>query len=302
MTKTATNLIGIVLTILAGIFLYMQLCSSCGASVAEEPVKEEAVVPAVPDPTSYPLAFSDGDFACNTDENYNFNVSSSSILTPIGQGIDDCIGTLKAYLAENTDKVVNVAGYYKSDETNNSAFPNLGLARANAVKNNLVENGISSTQINTSGQLREEMEPNENSYMGPVSFAIANESSEAADELKALYEKIKATPLVLYFDKARASISLTSGQRQQLADISRYLDKVEGASCSVVGHTDNTSSAASNMRLGQSRANFAKDYLMKNGIDGAKINASSKGQTEPVESNATEEGRSKNRRTVVTLN
>jgi len=301
MTKATTNLIGIILTILAGIFLYMKLCSSCGASEAVEPV-EEAVVPAVSDPTSYPLAFSDGDYRCNANDNYNFNVSSSTILMPLAQGVSDCVGTLKAFLAENAGKVINITGNYKSDETNNSAFPNLGMARANAVKNHLVENGLSSTQINTSGQLKDEMTPTDNVLLGPVSFALAGESSDAADELKVLYEKIKANPLVLYFDNAKASISLTDEQRQKVADISRYLDKVDGASCKVEGHTDNTSSAASNMRLGQSRANFAKDYLMKNGISADKINAISKGQTEPVESNATEAGRTKNRRTVVTLN
>lgn len=301
MTKTTTNLIGILLTILAGIFLYYKLCSSCGAAVAEEPVKE-AVIPAVPDPTSYPFAFSDGDYACNVNDNYNFNVSSSTILMPLAQGVTDCAGTLKAFLGENADKVMNITGYYKSDETNDSAFPNLGLARANAVKNHLVENGVSSTMINTFGQLRDEMVSKDNVYLGPVSYSLEGESADADNELKALYEKIKANPLVLYFDTAEASISLTDGQRQQFADISRYLDKVEGASCNVVGHTDNTGRAATNMRLGQGRADFAKDYLTKNGIAGAKIKATSKGQTQPVESNATDEGKAKNRRTVVTLN
>ncbi|MFT5736688.1 MAG: outer membrane protein OmpA-like peptidoglycan-associated protein [Maribacter sp.] len=41
---------------------------------------------------------------------------------------------------------------------------------------------------------------------------------------------------------------------------------------------------------------------MRNGIPDAKINTSSKGQIDPVESNATEEGRTKNRRPIVTLN
>lgn len=301
MSKTTTNLIGILLTILAGIFLYYKLCSSCGAPVTEESVKE-AVIPAVPEATSYPFAFSDGDYACNVNDNYNFNVSSSSILMPLAQDVVDCAGTLQAFLGENGGKVMNITGYYQSDETNSSAFPNLGLARANAVKNYLVEKGVSSTQINTFGQLRDEMVPKDNVYLGPVSYSLEGESADAADDLKALYDKIKANPLVLYFDTAEASISLTDEQRQKFADISRYLDKVEGSSCNVVGHTDNTGRADSNRRLGQGRADFAKEYLAKNGIPGAKINASSKGQTEPVESNANEAGRAKNRRTVVTLN
>ncbi|MRI01371.1 OmpA family protein [Kriegella sp. EG-1] len=302
MSKTTTNLIGILLTILAGIYLYYHLCSSCGVSVADKDPVEKVVTPAVPEATSYPFALSNEGYACNVNDNYNFNVSSSSILTPLATEVSDCIGSLKTFLGENSEKVVNITGFYTSDETNDSAFPNLGLARANAVKNSLVESGISSTQINTFGQLKDEMVAKDNTYFGPVSYSLETEAATTADDMKALYEKIKADPLVLYFNTAEASISLTDEQRQKIADISHYLDKVADASCNVVGHTDNTGKAATNMRLGQDRADFAKAYLIKNGISDTKINSSSKGQTQPVTSNATEDGRAKNRRTVVTLN
>ncbi len=302
MSKSTTSLIGIILTILAGILLYMKLCSSCGLQAAAEEPVEEAVVPVTPDPTSYPFAFSDGDYSCDVNDNYNFNVSSSSIIMPLAQTVTDCIDGLKTFLADNAGKVINITGYYTSDEENDSAYPNLGLARANAVKNHLVDNGIPSTHINTFGKLMDEMVPQGNMFLGPVTYGLTGESADAADELKALYEKIKADPLVLYFDTAEASINLSAEQRQKIADISRYLDKVEGAKANIVGHTDNTGNAAGNMKLGQDRADFAKNYLMGNGIAEAKINATSKGQTQPIESNATEEGKAKNRRTVVTLN
>lgn len=152
------------------------------------------------------------------------------------------------------------------------------------------------------GELMDNMVPDNEIYLGPVSYSISGESETAKDDLKALYDEIKANPLILYFDTAKASINLSTAQRQKVADISRYLDKVEDAKINVVGHTDNTGVAATNMRLGQNRADFAKAYFMRNGISEAKINTSSKGQTDPIENNATEEGRSKNRRTVVTLN
>ncbi len=302
MTKTTTNVLLMLITILAGIYFYVNYCSSCGSHDKEEPVKEAVTAPVTPEATSYPFAFSDGAYAYNENDNYNFNMSSSSILSPLSQKVTDGIVSLKTFLSENTGKVINVTGYYKSDETNNTAYPNLGLARANAVKNHLAENGISSTQINTMGKLMDEMIPKDNVYLGPIAYGLADQAADAEDELKALYEKIKADPLVLYFDTAEASINLTAEQRQKVADISRYLDKVADAKAVVTGHTDNTGKASSNLRLGQNRADFAKDYLMQNGISAAKINATSKGQNEPIETNATEEGKAKNRRTVVTLN
>ncbi len=302
MTKTTTNLLGIIITILAGIYFYCTCCSKCGKTVEEEPVKEEAVIPAKPAATSYPFAFNDGDYAVNENDNYNFNASTAAILTPLSTKVESGVASLKSFLGENASKVINVTGYYKSDETNDSAFPNLGLARANAVKNHLVANGISSTQINTFGSLKDEMVAKDNVYLGPVSYSLDTKAENADDELKALYEKIKANPLVLHFNTAQASINLNAEQRQKVADISRYLDKVDGATASVVGHTDNTGNRNTNIVLGQERADFGKAYLIRNGISGDKIQTSSKGPDSPVATNATEEGRAENRRTVITLN
>ena len=47
---------------------------------------------------------------------------------------------------------------------------------------------------------------------------------------------------------------------------------------------------------------FAKDYLKNNGIASDEIVATSKGQTEPIANDTTEEGKDKNSRTVITLN
>jgi len=107
---------------------------------------------------------------------------------------------------------------------------------------------------------------------------------------------------VLHFNTGQAAINLTAEQRQKIADISRYLDKVDGATCSVVGHTDNTGARATNIQLGQGRADFGKAYLVRNGIPDSKINASSKGPDEPIADNSTETGRAENRRTVITIN
>jgi len=302
MTKTTTNLLLMLITILAGTYFYITCCSSCGASKEEEPMKEEVIAPVTPEATSYPFSFSDGDYAYNENDNYNFNVSSSSILIPLSQQVTDGVASLKTFLADNAGKVINLVGYYKSDETNDSAFPNLGLARANAVKNHLVENGVSSAQINTMGKLMDEMIAKGEMYLGPIAYSLGDAAADAEDEMNALRDKINADPLVLYFETNQASINLSAEQRQKVADISRYLDKVAGASCNVVGHTDNVGRRGPNVRLGQGRADFAKSYLVQNGIAASKINASSKGPDSPVASNATEEGRSKNRRTEVTLN
>lgn len=302
MTKTTTYLLLMLLTILAGIYFYISCCSSCGNSVKEEAsIKEEVIAPPTPEPTSYPFAISNAAYKCDVNDNYNFNRSSSKILKPIESSVIGCIGSLKTFLTNNNEDIINITGHYTSEETNHSAFPNLGLARANAVKNHFAENGISPKRINIFGTLKDEMIPKEYVYLGPISYSLDVETSEDSDELKALYDRIKSDPLVLHFDTAETTINLSASQRQKVAEISRYIDKTEGAQVNIVGHTDNTGDAANNIIIGQGRADFAKNYFMRNGLSADKIKATSKGQTQPIESNATEAGKAKNRRTVVTL-
>lgn len=300
MSKTTTNLLLMLITILAGTYFYISYCSECATTAVEEPPQESVVIEQ-PASTSYPFAIRDGDFSYEVNDNYNFNVSSSTILMPISDGIATGINRLQTYLAEQDGKVINVTGFYKSDESNSSAFPNLGLARAVAVKNNMVSQGVSSAKINTISKLMDEMVPKDNILYGPVSMDINEQSETAEEELSALLEKIQENPLVLYFNTAEASINLDQEQRQKVADISRYIDKVKNSTVSIVGHTDNTGQVNTNMKLGLDRANFAKEYLIENGIPAEKINTSSKGQSDPIAENTTEEGKSKNRRTVVTL-
>ncbi len=303
MTRNLSYLIGIIITILIGMFLYFTLCSDCQLAAAENETVEKEIVPIkAPDPTSFPFAYSDGDFGYNVADNFNFSLSSGEFEIPVSLDINKGIKGLKMFLTENADKTINITGLYKSDEKNSTAWPNLGLARANAVKNYLVGLGLPSSQTNTFGKLMDEMIPTESTLKGPVTYEILDRPDDVDDQLNALYEKIKADPLVLYFNTGQAAINLTPEQRQKVADISRYLDKVDDATCSVVGHTDNTGSRATNIRLGQERADFAKVYLTRNGIPESKITTSSQGPDSPIASNDTEDGRGKNRRTVVTLN
>ena len=271
------------ITIVAGTYFYITCCSECSNETSDPPAEEKVIIEELK-ATAYPFSIKGDSYSFTTNDNYNFNLSSSNILQPLSTEVTNGISGLQAYLGNNKDQILYITGFYTSEEENNSAFPNLGLARANAIKNDLASKGISTTQINTIGQLMNEMIAKDGTYWGPASFSLEKKSETAENELKELYEKINAD------------------QRQKVADISKYLDKVEGSKANVVGHTDATGKASTNMRLGLDRANFAKDYLMKNGITEDKIVTSSKGQTQPIESNDTEEGRNRNRRTVITLN
>ncbi len=74
-----------------------------------------------------------------------------------------------------------------------------------------------------------------------------------------------------------------------------------GTHLEVAGHTDNTGDDASNMSLSRQRADTVRNYLIQQGVDPNELVAAGYGQTKPVATNATEEGRFRNRRIEFTV-
>ena len=74
-----------------------------------------------------------------------------------------------------------------------------------------------------------------------------------------------------------------------------------GATVSLEGHASAEGTEAYNMTLSQDRANSVKQYLVNSGVDAAKVNTQGLGESAPIASNATEEGRVANRRVEIKL-
>lgn len=64
----------------------------------------------------------------------------------------------------------------------------------------------------------------------------------------------------------------------------------------VAGHTDSVGSDRYNMDLSQRRANTVRNYLISKGIAADRLVAKAYGESQPIASNDTDEGRFKNRR------
>lgn len=65
----------------------------------------------------------------------------------------------------------------------------------------------------------------------------------------------------------------------------------------VEGHTDSDGSAATNIALGEKRANAVAAWLTAKGIDGKRLRAVGCGSKDPIAPNTTAEGKARNRRT-----
>ena len=103
---------------------------------------------------------------------------------------------------------------------------------------------------------------------------------------------------VLY-DSGKAEIK--DAAKPILTKVGDILNKFEGYSVEITGHTDNVPMNSSvykdNNWLSSARALNASEYLIKiSGLDPATIKYSGRGEYDPISSNATAEGRAKNRR------
>jgi len=74
------------------------------------------------------------------------------------------------------------------------------------------------------------------------------------------------------------------------------LNNAKSVDVRIVGHTDNIGSDAYNQKLSERRANAVRDYMIRKGISGERMTTSGKGESQPVATNNTDEGRWQNRR------
>jgi outer membrane protein OmpA-like peptidoglycan-associated protein len=101
------------------------------------------------------------------------------------------------------------------------------------------------------------------------------------------------------FEKNKAILLNTS--KSDLDRLGKHLLENEQIKAEIIGHTDDSGEFETNLKLSQDRAESVKQYLINLGIDGNRIKAVGKGESEPRASNATPEGRTMNRRVEVKL-
>jgi OOP family OmpA-OmpF porin len=64
----------------------------------------------------------------------------------------------------------------------------------------------------------------------------------------------------------------------------------------IIGHTDSIGTDAYNMKLSQRRADAVRNMVIKDGVPSDKISTEAKGESEPIATNKTKDGRAQNRR------
>lgn len=89
--------------------------------------------------------------------------------------------------------------------------------------------------------------------------------------------------------------------RTNLDALANSLLKYPNSSLTIVGHADSVGSDSYNQALSERRARAASAYLQSRGVAAGRLTAVGRGETEPLFSNASEEGRRRNRRVEVAI-
>jgi len=101
------------------------------------------------------------------------------------------------------------------------------------------------------------------------------------------------------FDVGSAAIN--PNFRVTLDSVSSNLVQYPNSIIDVYGHTDSTGSDSFNQRLSEQRAKSVSDYMTSRGVASARIRWQGFGETQPIADNATEFGRSRNRRVEIKI-
>lgn len=119
-------------------------------------------------------------------------------------------------------------------------------------------------------------------------------------EVERVGEGIKVTfdgGILFDFD----SSALRDGARRNLGEFAESMRDFEDTNILIVGHTDARGPASYNQDLSERRAQSATDYLTRQGLAPGRMTSAGKGESEPVATNETPEGRQQNRRVEVAI-
>jgi len=114
-------------------------------------------------------------------------------------------------------------------------------------------------------------------------------------EVQRIGEGIKITfDSGILFDIDKSDLRPVS--QTNLADLAKILNKYPDTNILIEGHTDNTGSDDHNMTLSKDRAQAVAFYMATLEVESARFSTAGYGETQPIVTNDTPEGRQKNRR------
>lgn len=278
-----------------------------------------------------PFAVKDGSFQTKSENTIMFELSNWEPTIPM-----QTLASLKSialYLANSQKKVLILKGRFGTTETNNSDFANNGIARAEAIKSELVTYGAPAEKIKIEADSVEQIELVCGKIMNGVDFSFLEKQQPIAQNTATTTtpKKEDATQKNEHSTASTTTVTTSTNTETVATDfrpkkkfivfyrenrfkpevdeeidtyfkgLSKYLKAHPRYRLLLVGHTDNKGSKDKHFNFGKYRARKLRDVLLSYGIEKRRIKTDSKGSSKPLGSNSTPEGRFKNRRVEISI-
>ncbi len=182
---------------------------------------------------------------------------------------------------------------------NQVGSPGAGVAIGSAI--GAVSGGLIGNQIDANQQVLDDREARLKAQEREL-----EENRKIIDELRRRGADVRSSdrgvvvnlPDVLFeFDSAR----LTTAASRTVREIASVVGGIPDRRISVEGHTDSLGTVAYNQKLSENRARSVAQELSTNGISRRQIVTRGFGESDPISSNQTENGRRRNRRVEVVI-
>lgn len=172
---------------------------------------------------------------------------------------------------------------------------------------------------NNSGKSLEAVNGNYEMEIEDMGWYVLNASAEgylnAADSVEVINREINPMIKDLYLKKIEVGVTVrlkniyfdfdkTTLKPESFIELDKVVDLLKtnpSVEIEISGHTDSKGSDDYNLNLSQGRSQSVVDYLISQGIESYRLSAHGYGETNPIDTNDTEEGRANNRRVEFTV-
>jgi outer membrane protein OmpA-like peptidoglycan-associated protein len=286
-------LLFLVLAFIASLFHYFYGESHCGVCANKD--KQEQIIPeqtttVVKKLSEFVITDAQGKTVFKFPSNFVIDANTGQVEIPTeSSGFRDSIYN---YLNKNQGKELLISAKYTSAEGESR-----GIDRADFLKNILVnEAKINPARIIPTAVLSDFSYDESDKYSEGISMLFRNSSDETKSAIDA-----RITNKILYSKFGATDFKPDHSLQAYALELKNYLKNKPSMKVLITGHTDNVGGSASNYHFGMKRAKNVMNYLISQGIDKQKLSAFSKGETDPIATNETEEGKAQNRRITITV-
>lgn len=246
-------------------------------------------------------------FKLEVDNNFIFDYSSVNFLLDLPPVMQDVMKDIVVYLDENPQRQLILTGYNHPDEINETTLENLGLARANRMRNLWVKLGANPQQIAIKGiaderlavfnsELYEKFLPN---AMG-FEFDVLSPKmiKKQKRDLSKVEERLKELQVFRFkdFGQETNKIVMNDKLKAYMNDLILYISRNEKAKIYCVGHSNASGTKEESAVMGSKRAEYVRTFLTKHGILEERIETTTAGDSHPLGEENTRYGKQINRR------